>query len=125
MYVPDQFKTQEMCNDAVDAEPRVLEFVSNQFKTQEMCNDAAGAGPWVLWFVPDHFKTAQMCEEAVKKYPWLLADVGTWYEGYIKRKAMKKNIKEELMPVAWHPDRYWDWCVPEDEKSELEAWFDK
>ena len=24
------------------------------------------------------------------------------------------------MPVAWHPDRWWNWCVPEDEKKELE-----
>ena len=34
-------------------------------------------------------------------------------------------LRDELMPVAWHPDRYWDWCVPEDEKRELEAWFVK
>ena len=24
------------------------------------------------------------------------------------------------MPIAWHPSRYWDWCVPEDEKEETE-----
>ena len=21
------------------------------------------------------------------------------------------------MPIAWHPSRWWDWCVTEDEKS--------
>ena len=41
----------------------------------------------------------------------------TWRDAYIKRKAQKAKIKEELMPVAWHPDRWWDWCVPEHEKK--------
>ena len=22
------------------------------------------------------------------------------------------------MPIAWYPSRWWDWCVPEDEKKE-------
>ena len=28
-----------------------------------------------------------------------------------KRKAQKVKIKKELMPIAWHPSRYWDWCM--------------
>ena len=24
------------------------------------------------------------------------------------------------MPIAWHPSKWWDWCVPEDEKTETE-----
>ena len=23
------------------------------------------------------------------------------------------------MPVAWNPDRWWDWCISEDEKKEI------
>ena len=46
-----------------------------------------------------------------------------WYNGYQKRKAQKASIKEELMPVAWHPARCWDWCVPEDEKKGTEKTF--
>ena len=34
---------------------------------------------------------------------------------YEKRKAQKAKIKEELMPIAWHPNRVMDWCMPEDE----------
>ena len=37
-----------------------------------------------------------------------------------KRKAQKAKIKEELLPIAWHPLTWWDWCVPEDEKRETE-----
>ena len=43
-----------------------------------------------------------------------------WYGGYQKRKAHKTSIKEELMPIAWHPSRWWDWSVSEDEKQETE-----
>ena len=30
------------------------------------------------------------------------------------------GIEDELMPVAWHPSRYWDWCMDEDEKKTAE-----
>ena len=43
-----------------------------------------------------------------------------WYDGYKKRKVQKASIKEELLPIAWHPSRYWDWCMSEDEKQETE-----
>ena len=29
------------------------------------------------------------------------------------------------MPVAWHPDRWWDWCISEDEKKEIDPIFIK
>ena len=34
-----------------------------------------------------------------------------------------KKIKEELMPIAWHPSRYWHWCMSEDEKKKQENVF--
>ena len=45
------------------------------------------------------------------------------YDECKKRKAQKASIKEELIPVAWHPSRWWDWCVPEDKKRETEKFF--
>ena len=36
------------------------------------------------------------------------------------KKAQKAKIKDELMPIAWYPSRWWDWCVPEDKKKETE-----
>ena len=29
---------------------------------------------------------------------------------------VKKEISKELIPVAWHRTRWWDWCISEDEK---------
>ena len=38
-------------------------------------------------------------------------------------KHIKKKLNEELMPVAWRPNRDWDWCVPQDEKKEIKLIF--
>ena len=47
-------------------------------------------------------------------------EIVKWYDGYQKRKAQKAQIKEELMPLVWHPSTWWNWYVPEDEKKETE-----
>ena len=42
---------------------------------------------------------------------------------YEKRKAFKKDINKELMPAAWHPTRWLDWCLPEAKKKGIEPIF--
>ena len=116
--VPAQFVTQEMCNEAIQSVPWMLEYVPDQYKTQEMCNEAVQSEPEVLEYVPDWFVTLQ--KMWYEEFDDVLI---TWRDAYIKRKAQKAKIKEELMPVAWHPDRWWNWCVPEHEKKELEIYF--
>ena len=106
-----------------------------------MCIKALGVDPWQLKYVPDHFKTQEMCDKAVSDYHFSLRLVLDWFvtqqqidilydDGYVysnnemikryhdyqKRKAQKASIKEELMPIAWHPNRVKDWCISEDEK---------
>ena len=48
--------------------------------------------------------------------------VTEWHDGdsHQKRRTQKTQIKKELMPIAWHPSRYWDWCMSEDEKRDTE-----
>ena len=41
-----------------------------------------------------------------------------WHESYKRRKTQKAQIKKELMRITWHPSRWWDWCISEDEKKE-------
>ena len=43
-----------------------------------------------------------------------------WYKGYKKRRAQRIKIEKELMPIACHPSRWWNWCISEDEKKETE-----
>ena len=40
-------------------------------------------------------------------------------------KHVQKYISKELMPVAWHPTRWWDWCIPEDQKKEVKPFLDE
>ena len=46
-----------------------------------------------------------------------------WRNKFEKRKAFKKDLSKELMPVAWHPTRWWDSCLPEDQKKGIEPSF--
>ena len=40
-----------------------------------------------------------------------------------KHKALKKELSEELMPLVWHPNRWCDLCVSENEKKEIDPMF--
>ena len=42
----------------------------------------------------------------------------SWHVKFGKRKALRKELNEELMLVAWH--RWWDWCMSQDEKKEID-----
>ena len=112
--IPDKLKTQEMCIKAVHNVPWQLEYLPDCFKTQEMCDKSVGAGSYILEYIPDWFaKQKQLKMRHNVKFD-------KWHDGYQKRKAQKVQIKEELLPVAWHSSRYWDWCMSEDEKKETE-----
>ena len=38
-------------------------------------------------------------------------------------KHLNMYISKELVSVAWHSTRWWDWCIPEDEKKEVKSVF--
>ena len=40
---------------------------------------------------------------------------------YHHKREFSKRIHEELLPIAWHPDRVYDWCFDEEEKGFLEG----
>ena len=127
-YVPDHLKTQAMCEKAVQKYPYELEFVPDYYKTKKMRERVVEKYPWALEYVPDWFVK---CEELNLWHDYLYHNNDRfvcsyhnkydrfikWCNGYQKRKAQKAKIKEELMPIAWHASRWWDWCVPENKKK--------
>ena len=137
-HAPDNLRDQEMCKKAFGENTNMLKYVPYQYITQELC---ARGCPWLIDHVPDDFKTQEMCTKTLELCPWSLEYIPDWfvtkeqiklwhddrllkwYEGYQKRKAQKTSRKEGLMPIAWHPSRYWDWCMSEDEKIETEKLF--
>ena len=110
-----------MCNKAVKKDPWALRFAPYHLKTQKMCDDVVWEDPFTLHFIPDWFITQQQLKTWDDYYgPCNNDRLIKWYAGYKKRKAQKAKIKDELMPIAWHPSRWWDWCVTQDEKKETE-----
>ena len=115
-----------MCQKVVEIDPWHLKYVPYHFKTQEMCDDVVGRDPYYLagmadWFVTQ--KQLKLWHDDDDDDDDCNDEMIEWYNGYQKRKAQKASIKEELMSVAWHPPRCWDWCVPEDEKRGTEKIF--
>ena len=113
-YVPDYLKTQEMCEDVIHVRPEEFFLIPDCFKTQEMCERAVEDDPSSLQYFPDWFGTQ---EQIGLGYDDDEDNLFKWYEGYKKRKAQKASIKEELMPIAWQPSRWWDWCMQKMKKG--------
>ena len=53
----------------------------------------------------------------------ILIRILAWHIKFKKRKPLKKTLNEELMPIVWHPNRWWNFSVPEDEKKDIEPTF--
>ena len=119
MFVPDFLKTQEICNWAVNEWPWLLKYVPDQYKAKEMCDDVVQRYPCSLQFVPDWFVTQQQIKIWHDyRCPCHNEDnLLKWYDCYYKRKVQKVKIKEELLHIAWHPDRVMGWCMSEEKKS--------
>ena len=54
--ISDHFKTQGMCEKAVEKVSRMLEYVPDHLKTQTMCEKAVEDEPDNLEFVPDNLR---------------------------------------------------------------------
>ena len=123
-HVPDQFRAQEMCNDAVEEDPYALKFFPDPLKTQKMCDKAVKDDPCSLQFVPDWFVTQKQLKIWPDHDDYCNNDEPIeWYEDHKGRKAQKAKMKEELLPIALHPSHWWNWCMSEEEKKEIEKLF--
>ena len=56
--IPDQYKTQEMCNIVVS-----LAYCPDKYKTQKMCDETVDDCLAALKFIPDWFVTSKMLEK--------------------------------------------------------------
>ena len=116
-FVLDHYKTKKICEKAVEKYPHNLKTVPDHLKTQEMCNKAVRRKSYTLKDVPDWFVTQQQIEIWDDDDKFFKLYEAKLYKGYQKRNAQKAQIKKELMPIAWHSSRLWEWFVSEDEKK--------
>jgi hypothetical protein len=64
-HFPDEFKTTEICLEAVKVRSWELKHVPEQLKTMELCLEAVKVNGWTLKYVPEKLKTTELCLIAV------------------------------------------------------------
>ena len=65
-YIPEQYRTKEICDRAYKKNVWNLSEIPEQFITAEMCLTAVRESGFLLEHVPDELKTTEMCKIAVK-----------------------------------------------------------
>ena len=119
------------CDKAVEDFLPSLKFISDWFSTSKMIKKLHNAliADDILFFDEDSGNVAFPSDEmgilsvdlnninlndanVDEDYPESIIHVKpmAWRNRYKQRKSCKKDISQELMPVAWHPARWWDWC---------------
>ena len=129
--IPDRFKTQKMCDKAVDDFLPTWKFVPDWLVTSKMIKklyNTVFADDDILFFVEDSGNVSFLSDEmgilSVNLDNINLYD-GNFYENdpetiiyvrllaehyrYKKCKGFTKEISKKLMIVAWHPTRWLDW----------------
>ena len=144
-YVPSQHKTQQMCDKAVDDCLAGLNFLPDWFVTSIMIKKVFTAlygDENIPYFNEDSSDVVFCCNEmsflsvnlnnitlddtnCEEDDPDVIINVRllAWQIKFEKHKELKIELSEELMPVVWHPNRWWDWCISEDEKKEISIMF--
>ena len=107
--IPDNLKTQKMCNRASEATPYALRYVPEHFITQEMCED-----PAVFFLIPDRFKIQEMYKKAAKVDPWQLKDAPDYFK---TQKMCDKEARDYLFSLQHFPN----WFVTQEQ---INLWYD-
>ena len=126
--IPDRVKAQEMCIKAVEKDPWQLYCVPDHLKTKEMCDEAVRDHSFSLQYVPNWFVTQQQVkiwhDDSEYYYDDNDDDDDDDDDRFTKCMMVIKNVrprkhklKKELMRIAWHLSRWWDWDMSEDEKN--------
>ena len=136
VHCPDKYITQKMCNKAVDDSPVALKLIHDWFVTSKIIKNfftALYAHENILYFNEDSGNVAFSCNEVGilnidlnninldnnfnEDAPdtIILIRLLACHIKFKKHKELKKKISKELMPIAWHPKRWRDWCLSEDQ----------
>ena len=90
-YVPEHLKSPELCKLAISEDGWALEYVPDKYKTPELCEIAVSNLGWALEFVPEEFKTLELCKYAIE-------DCLKWNDNLL-RKYEFENLFEKYVPV--------------------------
>ena len=122
-----------MCNEAVDDTLATLKLIHNWFVTSKMIKKlftALYADENILYFTEYRYidlNNTNLDNDFDEDDPdtIILLRLLAWHIKFENRKELEKMISEELIAIAWHPNRLWNFCVPEDYKKEIVSVFTK
>ena len=124
-----------MCDEAVDDFLAALKLIPDWFVTRKMIkklDTALQADEHILYFNEDSADVTFCCDEMGiisvnlnninldnnfdEDYPDTIIFIGLlpWHIKFEKRKGLKG---EELMSIVWHPKRWLNFSMPEDDKN--------
>ena len=83
---------------AVDTCPFALDSVPDQYKTQEMCDRVVSKKSFMLKYCLDRYKIQEMCDKDVDSYFWVLKFVSDWIA---TSKMIKKHDNTSLIKILW------------------------
>ena len=67
-FVPECYKTHEMCDKTVDFWPFVIDSVADWYKAQEICDKVASSDHFMLKYCVDRYKTKEMYDKTVAAF---------------------------------------------------------
>ncbi len=116
-YVPDQYKTVELCLLAIINNPWALEYVPSFLKKYKICLLAVSAYGCLLQFVPEKYKDVSLCWGAVLQDPLALQYVKDAIKiqnrDLCRRAIAKDGLAIQYIPKHWkidHPAYYLELC---------------
>ena len=137
-YALDQYKTQQMCDEAVGFLIRLLQvnWLRNFLHTVLYADDDKShfnedSGDVIFSCNEMNILNVDLRNINLDDTNYDKDDLETiiqvrilaWHSKLEKHKALKKELKEEFMLIAWYTRRWWDFCLLELEKKEIEPIF--
>ena len=135
VYCPNKYITEKTCNEAVYDSAAALKLIPDWLVTNNMIkklSTALNVDENILYFNEDSGNVVFNCNEMdILNIDLNNINLGSNVDEddldtiilirllawHIKLEKREKDLNEELMPAAWHSNKWLDWCVSEDDKK--------
>ena len=107
-YIPDNFKTQEMCDKAVRWTHSYNKNIPDRFITQKMCNIWVNQYTGNIQYVPQRFITQKMCDDATR-VDRCTTSMRYIPDRYTRQEMWDKAIASNPLLIKHIPNK---WCTP-------------
>ena len=92
-FVPDQYKTQQMCDRTILENGVILKSVPDCYKNQDVCYKAVDNYPHALELFPECFMTQKICDKAVNTYPSTIVNL------FLNAIRLKKCVIKQFIDI--------------------------